>query len=231
MYQTKAEFAVVKLKQQILAGEWQPNQRLVLSALTEKLGLSMVPIREALSSLEKEGFVIQTPHQGYSVAPMSIDELEELMFLREVLTVKALPLVIENISQNEITELYSITDEMKEIQRLLGSEGAEELLEQFRSLNKSFHRTVVAASGLVHLPIMLENLMDLSNRYLNLVESNLGIREVDIKEHVRIVEEIEKKDLVTLKRLVIEHQQRVMKEFTTHISHNRRIINGIFRTA
>lgn len=231
MHKTKAEFAVAKLKQQILAGEWRPNERLVLSALTEKLGLSMVPIREALSSLEKEGFVIQIPHQGYSVAPMSNDELEELMFLREVLTVKALPLVVENITKGEIDELYKLTDEMKEIQRLLGSEGDEELLEQFRSLNKLFHRTVVADSGLVHLPIMLENIMDLSNRYLNLVESNLGIREIDIKEHVRIVEEIEKKDLTTLKRLAIEHQQRIMKEFTAQISQNRRIINGIFRTA
>jgi len=191
MFKTKVEFAYETLKKQILSGKWVPNQRLVLNILTQELSLSVIPIREALKRLEKERFVVQIPHQGYSVAAMNEEELEELMLLREALEITALPMVMERITAVEIEGLYRLTEEMMEIHESLKTErDDDDMQERFRSINKLFHSTIISASGFVHFPDMLDNLMDLSHRYLNLVESLLGIRAVDIKEHVAIVDGI-----------------------------------------
>lgn len=232
MYRTKAEFAYETLKKQILAGKWVPNQRLVLNILTKELSLSVIPIREALKRLEKDGFVIQVPHQGYSVAAMSEEELYELMLLRESLEITVLPKVIETISEEEIQDLYRLTEEMMEIHESLKEDSENyDLQDQFREVNRIFHRTIVASSGFVHFPEMLDNLMELSNRYLNLVEEILGIREVDIKEHIAIVDGIAQKDGASVAELLKKHYRRVQNEFSTQINTNRRLANGIFRIA
>jgi DNA-binding GntR family transcriptional regulator len=230
VFRTKAEFAYDKLKKQILVGKWAPNQRLILNILTQELSLSVIPIREALKHLEKEGFVVQIPHQGYSVAAMCEEELYELMLLREALEITALPKIIDKITLEEIKDLYRLTEEMKEIHEALKKDQEnDELQDQFRVINRLFHRTIVSAAGFIHFPEMLDNLMDLSNRYLNLVESLLGIRAVDIKEHVAIVDGIANKDVKAVVKLLKQHYRRVQNEFSTQISTNRRLVNGIFR--
>jgi DNA-binding GntR family transcriptional regulator len=59
-----------------------PNERLRLEQLAERFQVSLTPIRHALRRLESEGLVVSLPRRGSRVAPLSVEELEEVQSLR-----------------------------------------------------------------------------------------------------------------------------------------------------
>ena len=66
------------LRQAILRGELKPGERLMEIALSQRLGVSRTPVREAIRMLEQEGLVIMIPRKGAQVAEISEKDLEEL---------------------------------------------------------------------------------------------------------------------------------------------------------
>jgi DNA-binding GntR family transcriptional regulator len=88
---TKSEFAYRELRRRILAGEYPPGQRLLLRPIAEQLQLSVMPIRDALRLLERDGLVTSESHRGATVTPIStstiIDSISIRMWL-EVLAVR-----------------------------------------------------------------------------------------------------------------------------------------------
>ena len=120
MYKTKTIYTYEILRNDILTGKYTPNERLILKDLANYLNLSMIPIREALGHLERDGLVRQIPHQGYTVAPFSVEEIEELFTLRISLESLALEIIIKKSKENLISKLYLLTKEMnKNIKRNL----------------------------------------------------------------------------------------------------------------
>ncbi|MBK5217426.1 MAG: GntR family transcriptional regulator, partial [Propionibacteriales bacterium] len=61
-------FVLAELRRTIIAGELSPGQPLRQDLLAERFGVSRVPLREALSTLEAEGQAVYEPHRGYKVA-------------------------------------------------------------------------------------------------------------------------------------------------------------------
>ena len=82
---TAQQAVLAELRRAMLAGELTPGSQIVQEAIAERLGVSRVPIREALRILEGEGQVIYVPHHGYSVAELNLDELLEIQRIRELL--------------------------------------------------------------------------------------------------------------------------------------------------
>lgn len=70
------------LRAQICRLERKPGERLLLEDLAEYYGVSLTPIRHALRRLEGEGFIVTVPRKGSQVAPLTFDELEEILALR-----------------------------------------------------------------------------------------------------------------------------------------------------
>ena len=70
------------LRQEIGQLRRAPGERLPLQELAERYRVSMTPIRQALRRLESEGLVVSVRHRGARVAPLSVDELEEIQALR-----------------------------------------------------------------------------------------------------------------------------------------------------
>lgn len=70
------------LRGQICRLQRKPGERLFLEELAEYYGVSLTPIRHALRRLEGEGFVVTVPRRGSQVAPLTFDELEEILMLR-----------------------------------------------------------------------------------------------------------------------------------------------------
>ena len=60
---------------------------------------------------------------------------------------------------------------------------------------------------------MLERIFDLSHRYMNIMEHIVGIGEVDVREHVEMVQLIKDKDEENLKKMLESHYVRVITEF------------------
>jgi DNA-binding GntR family transcriptional regulator len=79
---TAPEAVLHELRRRILAGTLPPGRPLRQEALAEELGVSRVPVREALRTLASEGHVTYATHRGFRVAELSIADLAECYHLR-----------------------------------------------------------------------------------------------------------------------------------------------------
>jgi DNA-binding GntR family transcriptional regulator len=86
---TKSMFAYQALRRQILNGDLAPGERLLLRPLAEELGLSVMPVRDALRMLERDGLVRSESHRGSTVTPIASGAIVELIGIRMWLEVLA----------------------------------------------------------------------------------------------------------------------------------------------
>jgi DNA-binding GntR family transcriptional regulator len=95
---TKTEFAYRTLRQEILETRLKPGVPLKLGAMREAYGIGWTPLREALSRLEAEHLVTSSANKGYTVAPVSLEELSDLTAARRLVE---LPMLAESIANGD----------------------------------------------------------------------------------------------------------------------------------
>jgi DNA-binding GntR family transcriptional regulator len=157
-YSTMVDLVEDRIRDAILSGKFKPNERINQDELAQELQVSRMPIREALTRLEKSGFVIIQPHRGSRVAPLSTDHIEEMYLMRASLESLAARLAAERITDDVINQLNEILDQ---IEVALNNKDAERLFD----LNRNFHRTGYRASGRSFLCHTINNLRDHCDRY------------------------------------------------------------------
>jgi DNA-binding GntR family transcriptional regulator len=82
---TAQEAVLVEVRSRILRGDIAPGTPVRQEDLAASLGVSRVPVREALRMLESEGHVTYIPHRGYRVTELDLDDLEEIYHLRALI--------------------------------------------------------------------------------------------------------------------------------------------------
>jgi DNA-binding GntR family transcriptional regulator len=115
MFVTKSEFAYQELRRRILDGDFSPGERLLLRPVADELGLSVMPVRDAMRMLERDGLVLTESHRGATVAPLSssliIDAISIRMWLEVLAVRQAVPLhTAESIT--EMRALYTEADKV-----------------------------------------------------------------------------------------------------------------------
>ncbi len=90
-YTTISEIAFNEIRQAILSGKFRPGERINQKQLTEELGISIIPLREAFKQLQAEGFISIIPHRGAYVNELSLQEIEDVYLIRVELEGLALP--------------------------------------------------------------------------------------------------------------------------------------------
>ena len=93
------------LRKQILDGDIPSGERLIETEIADQLGVSRMPVREALRMLESEGLINQIPRKGLIVAEYTENDIREYYTIREALEVCAIKIVIDKISKEELEEL------------------------------------------------------------------------------------------------------------------------------
>jgi len=99
---TLADATTEQIRRMIIAGELPDGAPLRQDALADQLGVSRIPVREALSRLEREGLAASFPHRGYVVTALSREEIEELFDLRAVLEPELLRAAIPRMTGAEL---------------------------------------------------------------------------------------------------------------------------------
>src|SRR5262244_4123470 len=94
-----------QIKNLILSNEVLPGQKLHHQELSERLGVSRTPVREALTRLVQEGYVSLLPNRGFTCKEIRLQEADELYQLREALEAFAVEKAIENLTDGAFTEL------------------------------------------------------------------------------------------------------------------------------
>lgn len=97
----------------ILAGNYQPGERIPEIQLAQSFGVSRGPVREALRLLESEGLITVSPRRGARVTALSLEEVEQLFDIRAVLSALAARRAAENILPAEIAPLQGLAAEIR----------------------------------------------------------------------------------------------------------------------
>jgi DNA-binding GntR family transcriptional regulator len=121
-----------KLRERILNGEYEPGERLVENKLSAELGVSRIPVREALRTLATEGLVLIEPRRGASVARLSADVAREMVEVRATLEGLNAKLAAQRRDPGLIAELEAVLQEGIEA-------AASGRTDQLLVLNSRFH--------------------------------------------------------------------------------------------
>lgn len=105
------------LRDMISNFELAPGDRLVETELASRLGVSKTPVREALFMLEADGLVDVAPYRGATVRWLSLNEMQEQGYLVDALEMPGYPIVVERITDAELSEIARITEDLKRARR------------------------------------------------------------------------------------------------------------------
>ena len=105
---TTTSYVMEAIREGILGGRYPLGSRLDQKAIAAELGVSLVPVREGLRLLEAEGFVNIYPRRGVFVIDASVDGLQELYRIREVLEELATQLAVPNLTDPTLDRLGDI---------------------------------------------------------------------------------------------------------------------------
>ena len=191
-----------ELRERILTGRLHPGDRLVERELADDLGVSRVPVREAIRSLEAEGFVVVQSPRRVVVRQLARVDVEELFDVREALEGLAAGLAAERAGAAE----------RKRLERVLADAGratARGDAARITVLNSRFHDEIVAIAGNALLMTMLQ---PLAGRLRWLTSQNEHWTEL-LDEHRRLYDAIASGNAEHAKAYAVEHV-RVNREVT-----------------
>lgn len=150
-----------RLREAITSGLLQPGDRLLQEELADRLGVSRMPIREALRRLEAEGLVVLQPYRGAVVASLSSRELQEIYEIRVALETLALRLGVPHMDAPTLDALETTLVRMD----------TEVDSSAWLALNTEFHSTLYGSARRGLLCEHIQNLRNKSDRFLRLFAS------------------------------------------------------------
>jgi DNA-binding GntR family transcriptional regulator len=208
MAPTLVERAVHVLREEILDGTLAPGDRVHLADAATRLGMSMVPVREALRSLASEGLVRAVPQRGYRVSELSLGDLEDTYRLRLVLDPMATELAVPNMTDGEVAGVRTA------FEGLVAAYEANDHMRHAR-LHRDFHFRIYGPCASPWLLRFLAQLWENSIRYQRLSHRRRGTLQDRAEEHRRILEAVEARDAAGAAERVREHLQLTRRSAAT----------------
>src|SRR5260221_12606763 len=109
---SKRDLVVAEIREAILNGELAPGVRLVIDDLAEKLGVSTIPVREALQQLHADGYIVFEPFIGARVAEIEAESIVEAFTLLEAMGVTSSRMACVRLEPEELGDLAIIVARM-----------------------------------------------------------------------------------------------------------------------
>lgn len=186
------------------AGEIRLDER----QLSEDLGVSRTPIREALSVLEQEGFVRSMPRRGLSVVRKSKREVVEMITVWAAIESMAARLAAPRVTRAELSELHALVDVFQE--------DPSEQLNEYSRANMEFHKAIIRMGGVELMTSLTENLFIHMRavRAVTMTQDNRAKR--SIADHSAIIAALEQHDADLAERLVREHTMGLAAHVEKH---------------
>jgi DNA-binding GntR family transcriptional regulator len=169
-------------------------------ALSERLGVSRTPIREAMTLLEQEGFVKTLPRRGIFVVRKTKKEIVEMIQVWAALESLAARLITLQASDGEIASLRHLFDEFQD-----NGHSPEGHLNDYSDANIRFHQAIIRLSGNQLIADMTENLFIhvRAIRQMTIGQDHRAQR--SIIDHLNMIDALEKRDTDLAERLTRQH--------------------------
>ncbi|NPV70568.1 MAG: GntR family transcriptional regulator [Firmicutes bacterium] len=187
-----------RIKTAIMENQLKPGVMLQERSLAASLGVSRTPVREALRQLEKDGLVEFIPGKGALVRRISLEDVRDIMQIRQVLEGMAARLAAENASPSALESMTAAVDEMDE-----AFEKGD--LRRFTELDLGFHEMLYTESGNQRLHEILNNLRDQVTRLTILSRDDPDRQNQSRGQHRRILEAVRRRDGDEAERCMSEH--------------------------
>lgn len=196
---TLSERAYKSIKQSILSLDLKPGEMVLEDNLSNMLGISRTPIREALKKLIYEGLVTITPGKGTHVTELTVEDFLNICPIRNTLELLSVRMSAENRTEKNIEILYDLLEEQKILMK-------QSTLNQRRYLeiDRKFHMTIVSSTKNDILVKYLLQINEYYNRYLFFTRFESRAENVVI-EHSEIIDAIKSRDKEKAERLMEYH--------------------------
>jgi len=196
--QTLTGMTLDALRERILHGTYPEGEPLRQDAIAEELGVSRIPVREALRQLEAEGLVVFNPHRGAVVSTLSLSEIEELFDLRTTIELDLLRRALPRVGPEDVARAKEILDRYETALRNgdVASWGA---------MNWQFHSTLYAPADRPFTMSVAQKLHQQCDRYLRM---QLALTHGELRaneEHRAILAAVKKRDARRAAELLREH--------------------------
>jgi DNA-binding GntR family transcriptional regulator len=194
------------LRAEILNGVFEPGQRLKLVALGKRFGVSLSVVREALTRLAEQGLLVLNPQRGFSVVPLSVDDLSDLTCVRIHIECLALR---EAVQRGDVPWEAQIVSSHYAMERtpMQNEDGTPN--EQWSDCHRTFHQALLAACGSPRLQSIADALRESADLYRTWSGSLAGDRSRDpAAEHRRLKDLCLARDADGAAQSLAEHIER-----------------------
>jgi len=199
------------IKFQIMTGTLKPGNRLPEEELSKAMNISRAPIREAFNRLEKEGFITIIPRKGAAVSTVTIQMIEDIFEIREILELLA---VKKSLGKIFIKELEKVGDSLK---KFIDKPTNIENCMKYLTLDKKFHDLLSQNCGNKKLIELLSNLQEQIHWLRNISLKRITFAG-SVKEHLVIIEALKKNDKELITKVLLQHLERAKESSLEQIN-------------
>jgi DNA-binding GntR family transcriptional regulator len=211
---TVADLAAEALRDLILRGDLAEGEPVRQDAVALELGVSRIPVREALRRLEAEGLVEFSPHCGAVVSSLSLEEITELFDLRALIEASLLRRAVPRLSRDELRHAAEVLVRYDEAFR-------ERRVREWAELNWEFHFTLLAPSGRSRTLALVQNLHHQSERYTRMQLALTGGESRAHVEHRGILAAARHGDSALAARRAARHIRAAGRQLTEFLGRHR----------
>ena len=188
-----------EIKNLILCNEIMPGQKLHHQQLSERLGVSRTPVREALTRLVQEGYVVFLPNRGFTCKEIRMQEAEELYDLREALEAFAVQKAIEKLTDAGLGQLREKMD-------LYGGDVQNRFTRERLMYDQDIHLEIAQLAGNETLKKTLGHVFErivLKRRTDGLYDAARGVNAH--QQHLRLLQAMEQRNIAEAVSIVRAH--------------------------
>lgn len=206
VFRSKPEIIHDMLRESIIQGEYKPGERLVIDEVAARLGVSQIPVREAVRQLEADGLVTVEPYTGATVTQFNPDLAYEIFALLESLEVICGRRACTCLGDGEVDELAAI------VQRMDGCVAEPDTWSQ---LNREFHLMICRFAGVQLIERMLENTLDHWDRLRLYYVRDVLVHRIPAaqQEHREMIDAFGRRDADAVEQLLRSHNQHALAAY------------------
>ena len=211
---SKKELVSETLRQAILNGELLPGTRLVIDDLAKQLGVSPIPVREALQQLDADGYIILEPYLGAKVAPIEAESVIEVFSLLETMEAVSSRTACQHMSEADFSALEII---------LLKMDSLINEPEFWSQENRHFHSFICEKSGTRLIGSLMSKVLDHWDRLHRYFLKDVFARRLRQaqREHWEILKSLRTRDPARTETVVRQHAQAAMAAYQKHLAAHR----------
>ncbi|TWU49230.1 GntR family transcriptional regulator [Rubripirellula reticaptiva] len=225
MEQTLAERSYDYIREKLKRGELPPGKRLVNRVLASEIGVSVIPVREAIHRLASEGFIDHVPGSGAFVRKTDPQDIDDLYVLRDALESCAAGEAARYITEHQLDELNAILSEAEKIAAQISKRPKQHAtktqMNAWLDTEQRFHQLVFeAARNQLLAKVSREHraigqIFDAQRDDPQLLTSDVATSTVSGKRD--LIDAFQKRDHQQARELMSQQIQRGRKEVLRHL--------------